>query len=114
MEYDRDTSKPASEDIKVCVFSIADNRISLVYHLEKRRITANTREFIKPETSDETVAHRFDPDCTTAFKVDPSAPDPNVHQLSQLLNQLMEQEQVSISEVRNIISFYLYFKDFLM
>ena len=101
MEYDRDASKPASEDIKVCVFFSAENRISLVYHLERRRITANTREFIKPDTSNETIAPRFDPDCTTAFKVDPSAPDPKVHQLSQLLNQLMEQEQASISEVRS-------------
>lgn len=99
VEYDRDPQKPANEDIEVCVFSLTDGKISLQYHLEEGRITANTRDFLKPETSDDAMAPPFDPDCTTAFKVDPSAPDPKVSQLSRLLDQLIEQESSNIVDV---------------
>ncbi|KAI6645898.1 hypothetical protein LOD99_13156 [Oopsacas minuta] len=100
LKYDRDSNKPANEDIQVCIFSIVDNKISIQYHLEAGRITANTREFIIPESSDDAIAPKFDPDCTTAFKVDRSAPDPKIHELAQLLDQLIEQENANISDIR--------------
>ena len=81
------------------MFSLVDGKISLQYHLDDGRITANTRDFLKPETSDDAIAPPFDPDCTTAFKVDPSAPNPKVSQLSQLLDQLIEQEISDIMDV---------------
>ena len=81
------------------MFSILENKISLCYHLEKGRITSNTREFLKPDTSDDSIAPKFDPECTTAFKVDPTAPDPKNYQLFQLLTELLAKEEASIVDV---------------
>ena len=52
-KYHRNKAKPASEDISELMFLIADEKITVTYHTEDGKISASTREFIKPANADE-------------------------------------------------------------
>ena len=69
-KYYRNKSKPASEDISELMFLIADEKISVTYHTEDKKISASTREFIKPANADEKGAMLImSPDMHTTFQV---------------------------------------------
>lgn len=69
--FNRDSSKAADDDISERSFMVAEDRINIKFHLEKGRIIASTREFIKPPniSLDKTSQLQFTPDMTSAFDV---------------------------------------------
>jgi len=52
-EYGRNESKPANEDVKELVFWITEDKIQITYHTANPKVIASTREFIKPQNSEE-------------------------------------------------------------
>jgi hypothetical protein len=46
--FARNPDKRPGKDVAQRVFAIADNEMLLKYHYEEGRITAETREFVKP------------------------------------------------------------------
>ena len=51
--YHRNKAKPANEDIAELVFHVAEEKITITYHTEDTKVSASTREFIKPANADE-------------------------------------------------------------
>jgi hypothetical protein len=52
------------------VFLIAEERINLTFHLEDNRVTASTREFVRPpHTAEKGGTLTMTPDMTTSFQV---------------------------------------------
>ena len=69
-KYHRNKAKPASQDISELMFLIADEKITVTYHTEDGKISASTREFIKPANADEKGATLImSPDMHTSFQV---------------------------------------------
>ena len=68
--FHRNKSKEANEDVAERVFLISDERINLTFHLEDNRVTASTREFIRPpHTTEKGGTLTMTPDMTTTFQV---------------------------------------------
>ena len=68
--FHRNKSKEANEDIAERVFLVSDERINLTFHLEDHRVTASTREFIRPpHPSEKGGTLTMTPDMTTTFQV---------------------------------------------
>lgn len=68
--FHRNKSKEANEDVAERVFLISDERINLTFHLEDNRVTASTREFIRPpHTTEKGGILTMTPDMTTTFQV---------------------------------------------
>ena len=68
--FQRDKSKPANDDVAERVFLIAEERINLTFHLEDKRVTASTREFIRPpHTNEKGGVLTMTPDMTSTFQV---------------------------------------------
>lgn len=68
--FHRNTAKEAHEDVAERVFLISEERINLTFHLEDQRVTASTREFIRPpHTAEKGGTFNMTPDMTTSFQV---------------------------------------------
>ncbi len=68
--FHRNKSKEANEDVAERVFLVSDERINLTFHLEDNRVTASTREFIRPpHTTEKGGTLTMTPDMTTTFQV---------------------------------------------
>ena len=68
--FNRNKNKQANEDVAERVFLLADERISLTFHLEDPRVTASTREFIRPpHTGEKSGPLTMTADMTTTFQV---------------------------------------------
>ena len=69
--FRRNREKSADEDVAERVFAVFEDRIALTYHLEDQRITASTREFIKPPgySTEKGAPLQLTPDTTHAFQV---------------------------------------------
>ncbi len=52
-KYHRNPKRPANEDIAELLFLISEEKIQITYHTEGTKISASTREFIKPPNADE-------------------------------------------------------------
>ena len=62
--------KPANDDVAERSFLVHEERIFLTFHLEGDRVTASTREFVKPpNTEDKGDTLKMTPDMTTTFQV---------------------------------------------
>lgn len=60
----------ANDDVAERSFLVAEERISLIFHLEADRVTASTREFVKPvNTEEKNDSLMMTPDMTTTFQV---------------------------------------------
>lgn len=67
--YNRNTAKDASEDVAELVYQISEERIQLTYHTETDKISASTRDFLKPANTDEKGATLvWHPDNHTTFQ----------------------------------------------
>ena len=51
--YSRNESKEANDDIAEVVYHVADERTSVTCHREDSKISATTRDFIKPSLTDD-------------------------------------------------------------
>lgn len=69
-KYHHNEKKPANEDIAEIVFSVAEERIHVIYHTEDDKISSCTREFLKPGNTEEKGATIvWDPENHTTFQV---------------------------------------------
>ncbi|CAL9690283.1 unnamed protein product [Knipowitschia caucasica] len=101
-KFDRDVSKPASEDIAELAFHLAERRVEVTYHLEENTFIAAKRTFDKPAESTKTQkAGDFTKDMVSTFQVDPRVEPLQMPQLHQLLLWLLEEEQKTIRDIRN-------------
>jgi hypothetical protein len=51
--YNRNTAKEANDDIAEVIFNMVEEKASVTYHRENSKISATTREFIKPTAADD-------------------------------------------------------------
>ena len=92
---------PANSDVAERSFIISENRIKIVYHLEKDRITSSTREFVTPPSnSEQAYTLAFDSDMTSGYQVDPYAKDPKSRHLFEQLEALLTAQEESIAKIR--------------
>ena len=69
-KYHRDWSIPANESISELVFQISDDKILITYHTDDEKIACSTREFSKPQTTEEKSGSiQWNPDGYTKFLV---------------------------------------------
>ncbi|XP_046848993.1 dynein regulatory complex subunit 7-like isoform X2 [Xenia sp. Carnegie-2017] len=102
-KFHRNLTKKADDDVAERLFLLSEERISLVFHLEEDRVTASTRDFVKPAyTDDKNDSFIMTPDMTTTFQVDPlEKPKKNLTVYNMLLS-LMKAEEESISQIRSM------------
>ncbi|XP_065069130.1 dynein regulatory complex subunit 7-like [Rhopilema esculentum] len=100
--FERDPSMPANENVRERTFAVSEDRIALLYHLENKRITSSTREFIKPPnySSEKGTPLQLTPDATTAFQVDPYATDPKELDIYNMMVNLLEAEKLCNDKIR--------------
>jgi hypothetical protein len=51
--YSRNVAKDANDDIAEVIFNMAEEKVSVTYHRDNSKISATTREFIKPTAADD-------------------------------------------------------------
>jgi hypothetical protein len=68
-EFCRNPEKDANSDIARRTFAVADNQILLKFHYAPGKITAATREFIKPPLTEMAEKLTFNPDLTAGYQV---------------------------------------------
>ena len=69
-KFNRNPAKKANNDVAQRLFLVAEERISLIFHLEEDRVTASTRDFVKPVSTEEKGdTLTMTPDMTTTFQV---------------------------------------------
>ncbi|XP_066281763.1 dynein regulatory complex subunit 7-like [Branchiostoma lanceolatum] len=99
--FHRNKEKSASEDVSERVFHIAEDRIQLTFHCEDNRVTASTREFIKPpNANDKSQTINMTPDMTSTFQVDTTKKSPKNLYIYDMLVSLVEAEDQSIQAIR--------------
>ena len=100
--FHRNPSKKADEDVAEVIFLIAEDRIQLTFHHQDTKVTAATRDFIKPpNANDKGAILTFSQDMTTTFQVDPlNQPAKNLY-VYDMLVKLVDQEDKTVSCVRD-------------
>ncbi len=69
-KYHRNPAKPAHEDRSEIIFMVGDDKILVTYHTEDTKISASTREFVKPSNAEEKGAMLImTPDMHSTFQV---------------------------------------------
>jgi len=82
--YSRNESKPANDDIAEVVYHVADERTCVTCHREDSKISATTREFVKPSLTDDKGSSGvvWNVDSYTAFLVQYLSRLPLDHQVN--------------------------------
>ncbi|XP_072168175.1 dynein regulatory complex subunit 7-like [Diadema setosum] len=100
--FNRNRSKPANEDVAECIYLISEDRIQLTFHHQDEKITASTRDFIKPpNANDKGAVLTFSPDMTSTFRVDPHKDPPKNLYIYNLLVSLVDKEDKTVHSVRD-------------
>jgi len=100
-KYHRDKTKPANEDIAELLFLISEEKIQLTYHTVDDKISASSREFIKPPNADEKGAMLvMSNDMHTTFQVDPSDGHKKQVELYQMMVDLIRSEDLCKEKIR--------------
>jgi len=68
-EFHRNPEKDADSDVACRTFAVADNHIFLKFHYAPGKITASTREFIKPPMMGISEKLTFNPELTAGYQV---------------------------------------------
>jgi len=68
-EFHRNSEKDADSDVACRTFAVADNHIFLKFHYAPGKITAATREFIKPPMMEISEKLTFNPELTAGYQV---------------------------------------------
>ena len=68
-EFHRNPEKDADSDVACRTFAVADNHIFLKFHYAPGKITAATREFIKPPLMEISEKLTFNPELTAGYQV---------------------------------------------
>ncbi|XP_021925034.1 dynein regulatory complex subunit 7 isoform X2 [Zootermopsis nevadensis] len=101
-EFHRNPKKNADSDVARRTFAVTDNHILLKFHYAPGKVTAATREFIKPPLTEMTDRLTFNPDLTVGYQTDPTDLPPKHPYLFQLLEEQMKAEGDSILSARQI------------
>jgi len=100
-KYHRDKSKPANEDVAELLFLIAEEKITLTYHRVDDKISASTREFMKPPNSDEKGAMLvMSSDMHITFQVDHTEGQKKQVELYQMMVDLIKGEERCKEKIR--------------
>lgn len=83
-------------------FAIIDREIHLKYHYEKGKVTASTRDFIKPPVAEMGQSMQFHPELTFGYESEMGAKPPRKLQLFLLFRQLLIDEEKSLYHVREM------------
>ncbi len=69
-KYHRNPNKPANEDVSELIFLVAEEKILVTYHTQNSKISASTREFVKPPNAEGKGALLImSPDMHSTFQV---------------------------------------------
>ncbi|XP_033127806.1 dynein regulatory complex subunit 7-like [Anneissia japonica] len=99
--FHRNPKKPANEDIAELIFQIKDDRIQLTFHHQDNKITASTREFIKPQNAnDKGSILQFSPDLTQTFQVNPHQKNAKNLEVYNMLVDMVNLEDKTVQTVR--------------
>lgn len=101
-KFHRNEAKPATKDVAVREFAIIDREIHLKYHYEKGKVTASTRDFIKPPVAEMGQSMQFHPELTFGYESEMGAKPPRKLQLFNLFRQLLADEEKSLYHVREM------------
>ena len=100
-KFNRNPAKEANNDVAERLFLVAEERISLIFHLEEDRVTASTRDFVKPvSTEEKSDTLTMTPDMTTTFQVDPLMNPQKNLAVYDMLVSLIKAEEDSIAQIR--------------
>ena len=100
-KFHHNPAVPPNSDIAERTFLLPENRIRLIYHPEKGRITPSTREFTTPSlTGEQAHTLTFQPEMTSAYQVDPYAKEPKQRHLFELLEKMVAAQEGSIAQIR--------------
>lgn len=83
-------------------FAIIEREIHLKYHYEKGKVTASTRDFIKPPVAEMGDSMQFHPELTFGYESELGAKPPRKLQLFQLFMELLKEEEKSLYHVREM------------
>ncbi|KAH8855847.1 Dynein regulatory complex subunit 7 [Schistosoma japonicum] len=95
-KFTRNEEIKADEDIAERIFNIVEEKIILIYHIDKEHIIPCTREFIKPsllEDRQDTI--QIYPDTHSTFQVDIFAKPKTQLEIYQILINLLKDEEKS-------------------
>lgn len=100
--FERNKEKNADVDIGERAFLVSDDRIAVKFHLEDQKITASTREFMKPPnfSLDKTSQLNFTPDMTNAFQVNPDAKPMKELDVYNMMVDLLYAEKKCLDKIR--------------
>ncbi|KRT84369.1 hypothetical protein AMK59_1088 [Oryctes borbonicus] len=95
-------AKKASDDIATREFAIIDKEIHLKFHYDKGKVTASTRDFIKPPMAEMGDRLTFNPELTSGYQAEIGVKPPRQLNLFNLLEQQIKEEEESLKQVREI------------
>jgi len=100
--YDRNVKKDADDDISEVVFNIAEEKILVTSHREDSKISATTREFVKPSATDDKGDSGivWNIDNYTAFLSDANKKDKKRVEIYQMMMDLLKAEEHSLAMFR--------------
>jgi hypothetical protein len=112
--YDRNKSKEANDDIAEVIFNMEEEKIYVTCHHENSKISATTREFVKPTATDDKgsggIVWNVDNNYT-AFLSDANKKDKRKVEIYQLMMDLLKAEErctllirTSENEVNDILN----------
>lgn len=99
-KFKRNAERPANKDVAVREFAIIDREIHLKYHYEEGRVTASTRDFVKPPVAEMGEGMKFRPELTFGYESELGAKPPKKLQLFLLFERLLGDEEKSLGRVR--------------
>ncbi|GFG37844.1 hypothetical protein Cfor_03154 [Coptotermes formosanus] len=101
-EFHRNPEKDADSDIARRTFAVADNHIFLKFHYAPCKVTAATREFIKPPLTEISERLTFNPELTAGYQTHPADLPPKQLYLFRLLEEQLKAEEASLLSVRQM------------
>ncbi|KAJ3080287.1 hypothetical protein HK102_003163, partial [Quaeritorhiza haematococci] len=96
-KFERDSDIPAHEDIAKKTYFLREERIRIIYQLEKDRIIPSFREFKHPNTDQKGMGI----DLPNRFEVNPYLETPKQQHLYAQLLQLLKSEQSCLSAIKS-------------
>lgn len=101
-KYHRNESKPANQDIAIREFAVIDREIHLKYHYEKGKVTASTRDFVKPPLTEMGDAMRFYPELTMGYESEFGVKPLRQLELFLLFKEQLKDEEAILHHVREL------------
>ena len=101
-KFHRNKAIPARDAVATREFAIVERQIHLQYHFGEGKVTASTRNFIKPAIAEMGDDVLFSPDVTSGYEAEIGARPRRHLELFLLFQKMLQEEEVSISRIREI------------